>query len=165
MSITPITLKRISGDIKNFHKNKPLNIKIYPDANNILEIYFILDGLPETNFQDGQYICKLVHHPTYPLKAPDYYVYTPNGRFEIGRKICLTNSGFHQSKWAPGAWNLVTLLNGFSSIWHSNSREDKIGIGHIRQSKVENENFEIKKLAQISKKFNDNNYKEIINMF
>jgi hypothetical protein len=58
-------------------------------------------------------------------------MFTPNGRFEINKKICLTNSGYHQSDWAPAAWNLVTLLEGLSSVWHSDIKEDKIGISHM----------------------------------
>ena len=93
-----------------------------------------IKGLKESPFKNGEYICKLVHNPQYPIKAPDYYVLTPNGRFETNRKICLTNSAYHQADWAPAAWNLLTLLNGFYNIWHSNIKEDKIGIGHLRSS-------------------------------
>ena len=92
------------------------NIFIYPNPDNILEIYFLIKGDKNSPFDGGEYICKLVHSAQYPIKAPDYYVYTPNGRFETNRKICLTNSGFHQNEWAPAAWNLLTLLNGFYSI-------------------------------------------------
>ena len=150
MSFSPITIKRINGEIKQFIKtNENNNISIYPNPDNILEIFFKIKGLDDSPFKSGEYICKLVHKPEYPLKAPDYYVLTPNGRFHTNRKICLTNSAYHQSDWAPAAWNLLTLLNGFHNIWHSEISEDKVGIGHIKSSKET-----IKKLAIKSSEFN-----------
>ena len=61
------------------------------------------------SFKNDEYICKLVHHHQYSLKTPDYYVLTPNGRFEINRKSCLTNSVYHQGDWVPIAW--ISHLN------------------------------------------------------
>lgn len=166
ITYSPITIKRINGEIKQYLKNlseldeKSKNIYIHPNPDNILEIFFLLKGSNDSSFKNGEYICKLVHHPEYPLKAPDYYVLTPNGRFETNRKICLTNSGFHQSDWAPAAWNLLTLLNGFYSIWHSNSRDDKLGIAHLNLS-----DDKINKFAADSKNYNNLNLSEINKFF
>ena len=156
MSIRPITIKRITRDIKLFLDDNHENITIYPDKNNILEIYFILKGQSGTIYENGEYLCKLVHNSDYPLKAPDYLVFTPNGRFETDRKICLSNSGFHQSHWAPGAWNLLSLLNGFFSIWHSEIEEDRNGISHITkidENKVKNYAVNSKEWNQSSEIF------------
>jgi hypothetical protein len=76
-------------------------------------------------------------------------MYTPNGRFHLERKICLTNSGYHQSDWAPAAWNLVSLLEGFSSVWHSDIKSDKVGIGHICTK-----DEDIRKMAEKSIEYN-----------
>ncbi len=162
MSTRPITIKRITRDIKLFLDNDHDNISIFPDQNNILEISFILKGQVGTIYENGEYLCKLVHSPDYPLKAPDYYVYTPNGRFEVGRKICLSNSAFHQKDWAPGAWNLLSLLNGFFSIWVSEIKEDRLGISHIQ--KIDEDKIKI--LANQSKDWNKsfkdiNKYKKL----
>lgn len=151
--IRPITIKRINNEIKLFLNDEHPNITIYPNPNNILEIFFILKGHKDSCYENGEYICKLQHNKDYPIKAPDYYVYTPNGRFETGRKICLSNSAFHQRDWAPAAWNLVTLLNGFDSIWHSEIEEDRNGIGHIL--KIDEDI--IKRFANDSKNFNQEN--------
>ena len=161
ITYSPITIKRINGEIRQFLNSKKEDeslekIEIYPNPDNILEIYFKIKGSKSSNFENGEYICKLIHNSQYPLKAPDYYVLTPNGRFEVNKKICLTNSAYHQGDWAPAAWNLLTLLNGFYSIWHSNIREDKLGISHL------NTNSElIKKLAKESKEYNKNIIKNI----
>ena len=163
---SPITIKRINAEIKQFKKmlleqeDDQKNILIYPNPDNILEIYFLIKGAVDTDFKDGEYICKLVHNNMYPLKAPDYYVLTPNGRFEVNKKICLTNSGYHQGEWAPAAWNLLTLLNGFYSIWHSNIPEDKIGISHLKsKSDI------IKKYALNSKEYNTSKLKNQLEFF
>lgn len=164
-SYSPITLKRINGEIRQFLKTKENennldNIMIYPNPDNILEIFFLIKGSQDSSFKNGEYICKLVHNPQYPIKAPDYYVLTPNGRFQINKKICLTNSAYHQGDWAPAAWNLLTLLNGFYSIWHSNIKEDKIGISHLNSPSTT-----IEKLASESIAFNSSNLSELNNYF
>ena len=166
VTYSPITIKRINGEIKQFNKmiseldEKSKNIFIHPNPDNILEIYFLIKGDENSSFKNGEYICKLVHHQQYPLKAPDYYVLTPNGRFEINKKICLTNSAYHQGDWAPAAWNLLTLLNGFYSIWHSEIKEDKIGISHLNS-----DSQTIKKLANESINFNKTTLLEYNNYF
>lgn len=51
---------------------------------------------------------------------------------------------------APAAWNLITLLEGLSSIWHSNSKEDKVGIAHLIKTTDE----DIKAFAKNSEEYN-----------
>jgi ubiquitin-conjugating enzyme E2 J2 len=145
-----ITIKRINGDYKLFEKENPEFFDIQPNPENILEIYFLLYGRTDTDYEGGHYIGKIVHNPEYPKKAPDYYMLTPNGRFEINRKICLTNSSYHQRDWAPAAWNLVSILEGFSSVWHSEYKEDKHGISHINSTP----SSKLKQLASESINYN-----------
>ncbi len=162
-----ITIKRINGDYKLFQKTNPKYFDIYPNPDNILEIWFVMYGLKGSIYEGGQYIGKIVHNPEYPMKAPDFYMYTPNGRFHLNKKICLTNSSYHQESWAPAAWNLVSILEGFFSIWHSDISEDTGGIGHIKStantiSEYRNNsiNYNNKNLGNIYNKFNKviNNY-------
>jgi len=156
-----ITVKRINGDLRRFKEEDPKYFDIYPNPDNILEIYFLLYGRENTDYEGGKYIGKIIHSPEYPKKAPDYILFTPNGRFEINRKICLTNSGFHQDYWAPAAWNLVTLLEGLSSIWHSDAKEDKLGIGHITSL----DKLIIKDYAEKSHDFNQAKLSEFYTKF
>ena len=149
-SVNKITMKRINGDFKLFEKTDPHYFDIFPNKNNILEIYFLMWGRTGTPYEGGAYLGKIVHSPEYPRKAPDYYVLTPNGRFDINKKICLTNSAFHQADWAPAAWNLVSILEGFSSVWHSEIKEDKVGISHLSKVPVST----LKTMAADSIKYN-----------
>ena len=41
MNLNKLTLKRINGDLKHFNNNRLENIMIYPNPDNILEIYFL----------------------------------------------------------------------------------------------------------------------------
>jgi ubiquitin-conjugating enzyme E2 J2 len=162
--LSKLTKTRIKNDYLNYiesDKDDELQFDIYPNPNNILEIYFVLFGLKDSPYDNGFYIGKIVHSPNYPIKAPDYYMFTPNGRFEINKKICLTTSGFHQDDWVSAAWNLLSLLKGFSSIWHSTVNEDKIGISHISKTTV----TELKKLAKESLEFNKKNMLDIFSKF
>jgi ubiquitin-protein ligase len=161
MEINKITIKRINGDFKAYEKAEPKYFDILPNPNNILEIHFLMYGLPNTIYQGGMYICKIVHNPEYPRKAPDYYVLTPNGRFDINKKICLTNSSYHQDDWAPAAWNLITILEGFSSVFHSDFKEDKVGISHLNNISVDS----IKLYASNSVKYNMDNLQSIFSEF
>jgi ubiquitin-conjugating enzyme E2 J2 len=161
MEVNKITLKRINGDFKLFEKTNPQFFDIIPNKDNILEIYFLMYGRPDTPYEGGQYIGKIVHSPEYPRKAPDYYMLTPNGRFDINKKICLTNSSYHQSDWAPAAWNLVSILEGFSSVWHSDIKEDKIGISHISNTPEST----IKTFAKASVNYNNTNLPQLYLQF
>ncbi len=161
MEINKITIKRINGDFKLFEKSNPQYFDILPNKDNVLEIYFLMYGRESTPYEGGQYLGKIVHNPDYPRKAPDYYVLTPNGRFEINKKICLTNSSYHQSDWAPAAWNLVSILEGFSSVWHSEIKEDKIGISHLSNSPDD----VIKNLAKTSVNYNKTNLLSLYSQF
>lgn len=147
-----VTIKRINGEIKMFMKNKTDNISIFHKHKNILEIYFKFKGNEDSDYNGGEYICRILHNKDYPIKAPDLFILTPNGRFEIERKLCLTNTSYHQETWAPAAWNLETFINAFISVFHSDSSSDRIGIGHI---KTKNKDQTIK-YARDSVSFNNN---------
>jgi ubiquitin-conjugating enzyme E2 J2 len=161
MEINKITIKRINGDYKLFEKTDPQFFDVLANPENILEIYFLMYGRPDTPYEGGQYIGKIIHNSEYPRKAPDYYMLTPNGRFDINKKICLTNSSYHQADWAPAAWNLVSILEGFSSVWHSEIKEDKHGISHIASTPLET----IKKYASQSIGYNMNNLQQFYSKF
>ena len=163
-TISKLAIKRINNDYLKYiedDKSSVLFFDVYPNPENILEIYFVLIGLEGTPYDKGLYIGKIIHSPNYPIKAPDYIMLTPNGRFEINKKICLTTSGFHQDHWIAAAWNLTTLLQGFSSIWHSDINEDKIGISHISKTPI----TQLKKLATESLNYNITHLSDIFSKF
>lgn len=40
---------------------------------------------------------------------------TPNGRFKVNTKLCLSNTDFHPDTWNP-AWSVSTILTGLLSF-------------------------------------------------
>ncbi len=86
--------------------------------------------------------------PRYPLAPPDFYFLTPNGRFEINKKLCFSNSSFHGETWSP-IWNIRTIVLGFLSFF---LEEDTKGVGHLITAKEVKEEY-----ARTSKHYNDAN--------
>ena len=58
---------------------------------------------------------KLVFPKDYPFKPPSIRMLTPNGRFQIDTRLCLSMSDFHPGTWNP-SWSVATILNGLLSF-------------------------------------------------
>lgn len=127
--ISNITRKRLIGELRLLNDDPLELIDTYPDEKDILTWYFLLRGPDFTDYKGGFYIGKVLLNPEYPTKPPDFMMLTPNGRFEIEKKICLTNSGYHSESWSA-LWNMKTILLGFLSIMADDST---IGISHIKR--------------------------------
>jgi len=80
-----------------------------PLEENLFEWHFTVRGPGDTEYQGGVYHGRILIPPEYPMKPPDIIVLTPNGRFEIGKKICLSISGHHPETWQP-SWSIRTAL-------------------------------------------------------
>ena len=81
---------------------------------------------------------------------------TPSGRFEINKKICITNSGYHRDLWQP-TWNIKNMMEGFVSIMADDSTK---GLSHIylspeirRRMAIESFDYNLKFNENILKKF------------
>lgn len=104
----------------------------------MFEWHFTIRGPPDTPFEGGQYHGRILLPADYPFKPPNIVFLTvyiqcrcslksvmititsnlkKNGRFEVGTKICLSISAYHEESWQP-AWggnctnnnNLYSLL-------------------------------------------------------
>jgi len=80
-----------------------------PLEENLFEWHFTVRGPGETDFQGGVYHGRIIVPAEYPMKPPDIIILTPNGRFEVGKKICLSISGHHPETWQP-SWSIRTAL-------------------------------------------------------
>jgi len=80
-----------------------------PLEENLFEWHFTVRGPQDTDYQGGVYHGRILIPPEYPMKPPDIIVLTPNGRFEVGKKICLSISGHHPETWQP-SWSIRTAL-------------------------------------------------------
>lgn len=106
---------RLQRELELVHKNPMDNIKIKPNTENIYVWYFLFDGPKDTPYENGLYAGKILFPKDYPSKAPDFVMLTPNGRFKVNEKICLSFSGYHQETWSP-IWTVLTMLQGLLSF-------------------------------------------------
>ncbi len=155
-TISLICKKRLLGDMKLLKKDPLEFIDVSPDDKDMLTWYFLIKGPESSDYKNGYFIGKIMHNPEYPSKPPDFMMLTPNGRFDIGKKICLSNTGFHSNEWSP-MWTIHATLIGFLSIMLDDKEH---GISHIHYSKGEREAY-----ASNSIEYNKNNYPEIFKKF
>lgn len=158
MSKERICQKRLQGDLKLLQKDPWDNGDAMPEESNMLLWKFIIKGPQFSDYAGGIYIGEIRHHPDYPLKPPDFVMLTPSGRFNIGLKICLSNTGYHSDTWSS-AWNIKSILVGFLSIMLDDATEAH-GANHVRASSDER-----KKLAKESIEYNKKNYPDILRKF
>lgn len=60
-------------------------------------------------YQGGIYHGRIILPAEYPFKPPSFVMLTPSGRFEVGKKICLSISERHPEHWQP-SWSMRTAL-------------------------------------------------------
>ncbi|GJJ71013.1 ubiquitin-conjugating enzyme E2 J2 [Entomortierella parvispora] len=141
--------KRLSKEYVNIQKSPPAYLFARPLESNILEWHYVLKGPPETPYHGGEYHGKLVFPKDYPFKPPSIRMLTPNGRFQIDTRLCLSMSDFHPGTWNP-SWSVATILNGLLSFMS----QDESTTGSISTS-----TYEKKLLAQRSHGYNISNPK------
>ena len=50
------------------------------------------------------------------MKPPSIQLLTPSGRFEVGKKICLSATSFHPEHWQP-AWGIRTIIEALIAFF------------------------------------------------
>ncbi|XP_003391734.2 PREDICTED: ubiquitin-conjugating enzyme E2 J1-like, partial [Amphimedon queenslandica] len=76
---------------------------------NLFEWHFTIQGPPGTDYEGGRYHGRILLPPEYPMKPPSIVILTPNGRFELNQKICLSASAYHPEMW-QASWGIRTML-------------------------------------------------------
>lgn len=104
-------------------------IRLGPMKDNFFCWHFSITGVEGSHFEGGLYHGRILLHPEYPRKAPTICILTPNGRWEVGKEICLSASAHHPETWDP-KWNLRTLVLSLRSFMLTHPRE--IGGIHTR---------------------------------
>lgn len=87
-----------------------------PLETNIYEWRFVIKGTGQ--YENGYYQGKIIFPAEYPLKPPSIIFLTPSGRFDVGKRICLSISDFHPETWSP-SWTVGTILTGIVSFMNS----------------------------------------------
>jgi len=150
-----ILTKRLAGELKILRQNLTEFSQGVQDPDDFKTFYFLLRPIDEP-YKNGYYIGKIGITDEYPAKAPTFMMLTPNGRFEINKTICLTNSHYHPESATP-TWNINSMMIAFISIMLA---DDTTGISHIKDTK-ENR----KKYAKDSFAYNAAQYPSILKLF
>jgi len=156
-TLKPTCKKRLMGDLRLLAKDPHDFIDVCPDETNLLLWNFLIKGPADSPYEGGYYIGQLIHSENYPFSPPDYLMLTPSGRFEVNKKICLTNSGFHTSDWSP-MWNIHSLLTGFLS--NMLEKGNDMNISHLSEP-----DHVIKSYATKSLAYNKKHHPEINKLF
>jgi len=129
------------------------NLYVRPLESDLKKWYFLVYNLVDTDFDGGVYFGVMTLPDEYPIKAPDFKFFTPNGRFETGRKICTDFTAFHQSSYSSSQ-TIVTMLHGVVSFmtdpqFDSDGRviNDTTGVGGIKTDSATKKQLAAKSIA------------------
>jgi ubiquitin-protein ligase len=114
---TSRTLRRIYKELAEIRGDPSPDWTAYPvNEEEPYEWHFSVRGPSDTEFADGIYHGRFTLPYNYPFSPPTIYLLTPNGRFEVNKKICLSISSWHPELWQP-AWGLRTMIEGLRSLF------------------------------------------------
>ncbi len=120
-------IRRIMADMRELAEHPSDLYKAFPLEEDMFQWHFTIRGPPDTPFEEGIYHGKILLPSEYPFKPPHIIMLTPNGRFQVGQKICLSISAYHPETWLP-AWGVRTMLEAIISFFPS---EGKGAIGAL----------------------------------
>lgn len=122
-------VRRIMAEMKEFavlNASHGTFFHAAPLESDLFEWHFSVRGPPDTSFADGVYHGRIVLPAEYPLKPPEIILLTPNGRFEVGKRICLSVTAHHQETWQP-SWGIRTILTALVGFMPSKAE----GVGAL----------------------------------
>ncbi|KNE62585.1 hypothetical protein AMAG_07788 [Allomyces macrogynus ATCC 38327] len=109
-------VRRVLKELAEFEREpSPRYTVTIPEEGNLFELHFTIRGPSDTPYAKGLYHGALFLPHDYPFRPPEITFLTPNGRFEVKKKICLSVSDFHPESWQP-AWGIRTVLVGISGF-------------------------------------------------
>ncbi|EDR21834.1 ubiquitin-conjugating enzyme E2 J1, putative [Entamoeba dispar SAW760] len=109
------SIKRLQREYAAFLKSPPPDMTIYLIESSVYECHFSFKGPSETDFAEGIYHGKFIFPYDYPKNPPEVYFFTPNGRFAINTKICLSITSFHPETWTP-VWSISSMLEAIRAF-------------------------------------------------
>lgn len=138
--------KRIHKEIKLYQDDPPDFVyKLAIINDDLSRVYFLIEGLKDCPYENGQYVVILILPENYPAYPPKIQMLTPSGRFSVSKNICTTFTDHHKESWSP-AYTFSTIMKSFVSFML-----DKYD-GHVGGMNASNEDKII--LANKSKEYN-----------
>ena len=111
-----IAVKRIHCDVRELNRNPSRQYSAAPLEDNLFEWHFTLRGPQGSDFQGGLYHGRILLPPQWPMKPPSIMFLNASGRFEVGKKVCLSATSFHPEHWQP-AWGIRTILEALVAFF------------------------------------------------
>jgi len=152
---------------KKVLKQDSAYFKVVIDPENIKNWYVLVSGL-DNPYKDGVYIYRLVLKNSFPDEPPCLRALTPNGVFIADNMpICTSIGIFHQNMFdKSGSYGYRTALGIYGFIMNAiinamvTAEVGNHGIRFVVLPLVER-----KRLASLSKKYNEDTYPDILKMF
>ncbi|KAG5354723.1 Ubiquitin-conjugating enzyme E2 6 [Yarrowia sp. B02] len=145
---SPAGFKRLTKEYQRIQEEPVPYILTRPTEANILEWYYVIQGPPDTDYEGGQYLGKVVFPSGYPYAPPNIRMLTPSGRFLPDTRLCLSISDYHPESWNP-SWGMGTIMTGLLSFM--------TGSEHSTGCDTATNSFGRKKLAAESHSWNARN--------
>ncbi len=114
---TKTALKRLTKEFENLCSKPDDWFRAHPDLNNddMLTWYYVIRGSEDSVYEGGSYCGKIIMSPEYPFKPPAIYMFTPNGRFIVNMRLCMSFSDYHPETWSAG-WTVRSIISGIQSF-------------------------------------------------
>ncbi|KAJ1909133.1 Ubiquitin-conjugating enzyme E2 J1 [Tieghemiomyces parasiticus] len=124
------SVKRLMKEWRTLQRENSPHYEAAPLEDNLFEWHFTLRGQAGTDFEGGKYHGRIQLPVEYPFKPPSVIFLTPNGRFQLHKKICLSMTQYHPEDWQP-AWDIRCILLALISFMPS---EVSNSVGDINYS-------------------------------
>ena len=116
---TKLCKRRLAKEWKMLTKEPVPCVLAAPNENNILEWHFVIHSLDDDRYRGGYYHGVILFPVDYPYKPPSVKLLTPQGRFQINTKLCLSITDFHPESWNP-LWSVSSILAAVVSFFVEN---------------------------------------------
>ncbi|KAG8217446.1 ubiquitin-conjugating enzyme/RWD-like protein [Butyriboletus roseoflavus] len=126
-------VKRIMQEARELANDSCTDYHAGPLEDDIFEWHCTIRGPSGTEFEGGLYHFRILLPAEYPFRPPSLMMLTPNGRFELNTKICISftnclsflpfhtrsrliHSTDHEEEWQP-AWGVRTAILGLQGFF------------------------------------------------
>ncbi|KAI9508495.1 non-canonical ubiquitin conjugating enzyme 1 [Russula earlei] len=137
-------VKRIMQEARELANDPSTDYSAAPLEDDIFEWHCTLRGPSGTDFEGGLYHFRIQLPAEYPFRPPSIMLLTPNGRFELNTKICISFTNYHEELWQP-AWGVRTAIIGLQGFFPLKGQA-AVGVGALEVPSSER-----KRLAALSR--------------
>lgn len=139
-------VKRIMQEARELANDPSTDYTAAPLEDDIFEWHCTIRGAPDTEFEGGLYHFRILLPSEYPFRPPSIMMLTPNGRFELNTKICISFTNYHEELWQP-AWGVRTAIIGLQGFFPLKGTA-AVGVGALEYPPAER-----KRLAALSREW------------